>query len=268
MSPVEQLPSATEGSRDRYMVNSLARGLSVLECFLDSPTPLRLKELVEKLRVEKATLFRYCVTLQERGYLELDPLTKEYRLGPRVRELGMAARRQLDLLGVIRAWLPVVAERYQGTASFGVLAGAEVVYVDRAVTEGSLSYSLSIGARLPVQRSSIGKALVAALPAPERDSVLGSIADARLRKAVTRDLAEAGEHGFALNVGGAQPGVNSVAVLLRDQASGQPVGALNVAASASQLPPARLRDEVGPWLLGVAEQIEHNQPPASPSAGD
>lgn len=262
MSPVEQMPSAPEGSRDRYMVNSLARGLSVLECFLDAPAPLRLKELVDKLRVEKATLFRYCVTLQEHGYLELDPLTKEYRLGARVRELGMAARRQLDLLGVIRAWLPVVAERYQGTASFGVLAGSEVVYVDRAVTEGSLSYSLSIGARLPVQRSSIGKALVAALSDQERDAVLASIADARVRKAVKRELAEAAKLGFALNLGGAQPGVNSVAVLLRDHSSGQAVGALNVAANASQFPPERLRDEVGPYLVGVAERVQHNQPPA------
>ncbi|HEX4805784.1 MAG TPA: IclR family transcriptional regulator [Conexibacter sp.] len=265
MSSVEQLPAGPEGSRDRYMVNSLARGLSVLECFLEAPAPLRLKELVEKLHVEKATLFRYCVTLQEHGYLELDPLTKEYRLGPKVRELGMAARRQLDLLGVIRAWLPVIAERYQGTASFGVLAGAEVVYVDRAVTEGSLSYSLSIGARLPVQRSSIGKALLAALGDAEREAVLATISDARARKALAQEIAAARAEGFALNLGGSQPGVNSVAVELRDFSSGQVVGALNVAANASQFPAERLRKEVGPHLLEVAERIRHNQPPAGPN---
>lgn len=262
MSSVEELPPA-EGSRDRYMVNSLARGLSVLECFIVSPAPLRLKELVEMLKVEKATLFRYCVTLQEHKYLELDPLTKEYRLGPRVRELGMAARRQLDLLGVIRAWLPVIAGRYQGTASFGVLAGSEVVYVDRAVTEGSLSYSLSIGARLPVQRSSIGKALVAALSDPERQAVLAGIKDVTARKALEKELVQAAEAGFALNLGGAQPGVNSVAVLVRDHSSGQPVGAVNVAANASHFPAERLRDEVGPYLRHAGERIEHNVPPAN-----
>jgi IclR family pca regulon transcriptional regulator len=260
MSSVEPVPEIADAQRERYMVNSLARGLSVLECFLDSPGPFRLKSLAEKLQVEKATLFRYCVTLQDCGYLELDPLTKEYRLGPKVRELGTAERRQLDLLGVIRTWLPEVAERYGGTASFGVLAGTEVAYVDRATTEGSLGYSFSIGTRLTVTRSSIGKVVLANLAPDLAEGVIASIPEKSARTKLAREIEEARRNGFATNLEGGHPGVNSAAVVIRDHSSGQPVGGLNVAATAEQFTKKLLTSEVGPYLLEVAEKIERSEP--------
>lgn len=253
--------SAATDERQRYIVNSLARGLRVLECFLDAPGPLRLKELAETLEVEKATLFRYCATLQDRGYLEHDPLTKEYSLGSKVRDLGLAAGRQIDMLGLIRNWLPGLANHYGGTASFGVLAGTEVVYVDRAVTEGSLSFSLSIGARLPATQSSIGRILLANLAKPELKSVLDQLVTKSGRGELERDLAEARKRGFALNLGGSHPDVHSVAVAVQDRMTSQSVGGLNVAGEAVDFPEERLIEEVGPYLLDVAERIGRNEPP-------
>lgn len=245
--------------RSRYLVQSVARGLSVLECFLDEPGALRLKDLADRLNVDKATLFRYCVTLEEAGYLDFDRATRQYRLGPRLRELGLAARRQSDMLTVIRSWLPVIAQRYQGTASFGVLAGSDVIYVDRSVTEGSLGYSLSIGTRIPASISSIGKILVANLPGSEANAVFESFPKQE-RAALEREVKDAVQRGFALNIGGSRPGVNSVAVAIRDMSSGQVVGGLNVAGAEQQFTRERLTDELGPALLRVADHIEHNQP--------
>ena len=54
-----------------YTVRSLVRGLSILAQLADAP--LRLTDLSASLKVDKATLFRYCSTLIELKYLELDP---------------------------------------------------------------------------------------------------------------------------------------------------------------------------------------------------
>lgn len=240
----------------------------MLECYLAEPGPFRLKALADRLQVEKATLYRYCVTLQEYGYLDFDQSTKEYSLGQKARELGLAARRQSDLLGVIHAWLPVLAERYQGSASFGVLAGSHVVYVDRAITEGALGYSLSIGARLRFERSSIGTVVAAYLDDDQREALLADVADAELRKEVEEAVFEARTQGFGLNVGRSRPEVNSVAVLVRNPATAQVVGGINIAVSAQSRSLKQLRDKVGPDLLKVAERIAHNQLPNGNQAGD
>lgn len=232
--------------------------MAVLDCFVGEASGLRLTDLAEKVGVDKATLFRYCITLEEAGYLDYDASTRRYQLGPRLRELGLASRRQSDMLTVIRSWLPVIADRYQGTASFGILAGTEVIYVDRAVTEGSLGYSLSIGTRISVAISSIGKILVANLSGAEAETVFEAVPKAE-RKAFEKEVKDSVMRGFALNVGASRPGVNSVAVAIRDMASGQITGGLNVAGSDSDFTPELLRDEVGPTLLRVADRIEHNQ---------
>lgn len=247
-----------KSDRSRYIVQSLARGLAVLERFIGESGGLRLTDLAEKLEVDKATLFRYCVTLEEAGYLDYDGGTRQYRLGPRLRELGLAARRQSDMLTVIRSWLPLIAERYQGTASFGILAGAEVIYVDRAVTEGSLGYSLSIGARLPVSISSIGRVLVANLSGAAAERVFEQLPKGE-RKAFEKSVKEAVMRGFGLNVGASRPGVNSVAVAIRDIASGQVTGGLNVAGPESEFTVERLTEEIAPALLRAADRIEHSE---------
>ena len=244
--------------RSRYIVQSVARGLAVLDCFIGETGGLRLTDLAEKVGVDKATLFRYCITLEEAGYLDYDSSTRRYQLGPRLRELGLTSRRQSDMLTVIRSWLPVIAERYKGTASFGILAGSDVVYVDRAVTEGSLGYSLSIGARISVAISSIGKILVANLSGAEAEAVFESIPKAE-RKAFEKEVKDSVMRGFALNVGASRPGVNSVAVAIRDMASGQIAGGLNVARSDSDFTTERPVEEIGPALLRVADRVEHNQ---------
>lgn len=254
--PADAKPRSED--RKRYIVQSVARGLAVLDCFLDEASGLRLTDLAEKLGVDKATLFRYCITLEEAGYLDYDAATREYRLGPRLRELGLASRRQSDMLTVIRSWLPLIAERYHGTASFGILAGSEVIYVDRAVTEGSLGYSLSIGARISVAISSIGKILVANLPGASAEKVFEAVPRDE-RKGFEKEVKDAVMRGFALNLGGSRPGVNSVAVAIRDLASGQVAGGLNVAGSDTEFTPERLLEEIGPQLLRVADRVEHNQ---------
>jgi len=67
-------------------------------------------DLARDLGVERATLFRYCSTLVEIGYLTVEPRTKEYSLGPRARAMAYAATAHSPSLSIIREQLPVLAK--------------------------------------------------------------------------------------------------------------------------------------------------------------
>lgn len=253
-----------EEPANRYQVGSLARGLRVLECFASTRSPMRLTDLARALDDDKATLFRYCATLTHLGYLHMEPQTKTYTLGPKVRELGYAAQTQSMWSELVRAWLPVIVGRFEGAASFAVLDGSEVVFRERAVAEHSLSYNISVGARLPAVQSSIGKVLLAHLSRSERDEILEGTLTKKRRDALERELARVLERGIAVNVGGLRPELNSVAVAVHDPISGQVLGGLNLAGSATLFPEERLVDEVGPELLRIAGEIAASRFPSRP----
>jgi IclR family pca regulon transcriptional regulator len=211
-----------------YTVRSLVRGLSILAQLADAP--LRLTDLSVSLKVDKATLFRYCSTLIELKYLELDPASKTYSLGPMAHTLGYAALTQNDVHAAIRTYLHPLAARFHGSSSFGMLDGLETVYIDRAVAEGALIYAMSPGARLPATTSSMGKMLLADRPEAERARLLSAAhLEARARSKLERELARANEKGYALNLGGFRRGLNAASVLGRERLTKKTLGAIMVA---------------------------------------
>lgn len=246
----EGAASATGG---RYEVRSLVRGLRILECIERSRDPLRLTDIANELGIERATLFRYCATLVDLGYLHVEPESKQYSLGPRARALGYAASAQWPSLSIIRSFLPTVAERYRGAASLGVLEGHDVLYVERAVADGSLNYKISIGDRMPAARSSMGKVLLSYVSEGDARRAIRAVDADADADALLQEIARSRTERMALNIGGAQAGLNSVAVAVFEPGSAQPFGAINLAGAATDLTPSRLRSEVGPALLGFAD---------------
>jgi IclR family pca regulon transcriptional regulator len=253
--------SADSKPKNPYEVRSLARGLRILENVAAAAEPQRLTDIAATLGVERATAFRYCSTLSKLGYLHAEPTTKAYSLGSQVRSLGFAAQLQWSWLAVVAKYLPVIAEHYGGAASFGVLEGDEILFLDRAVAEQALNQQISAGDRLPAAHTSIGKILLADLEDGAVRELFGRQLTRPGTAALLKELAEIRETGLSYNLGGTHPGLHSVAVAVRDVESGVVLGGLNVAGSGGDLPLERLRDEVGPDLLEAAKMIATNQAP-------
>ena len=56
-----------------------------------SGAQLAVSELAQELGLNRSTTHRYVSTLAQLGYLQQDPATRKYRLGPRVLDLGFSA---------------------------------------------------------------------------------------------------------------------------------------------------------------------------------
>ena len=219
---------AVRGRGTAYTVRSLVRGLSILAQLADGP--MRLTDLSAALKVDKATLFRYCTTLAQLKYLDVENSTKTYSLGPMARTIGYASLNQKDALGAIRTWLQPLADRFRGSSSFGALDKLEAVYIERAVADGALIWAMSAGARLPALKSSMGKILVAELSPVERKRLLTAARlESRERVKLEKELTRAAEKGYALNLGAFRQGLNAVAVAVKEPVSRRTLGALMVA---------------------------------------
>jgi DNA-binding IclR family transcriptional regulator len=192
---------------------------------------LSLSELARRVGVAKSTAHRTCAVLAQRGLVDRTP-RRGYRLGLRLVEYGHLAT---ERTAVGQQALPLLVElrnTLEETVQVGVAAGVDVVYVERVEGQRALRYSTN-SRRSPLHRSSAGKVLAAFNP---------ELADARLRaglppstgytivvpELLVAELARIRERGYARSVDETELGLSSVAVPVRESASGAVVAAISM----------------------------------------
>lgn len=164
-------PEADEDSRN--LVNSLAKGLRVLESFTAERPELTLSEVAGLAKIDPGTAFRMLNTLVMAGYVARVPDSKRFRLTLKVTDLGFHAIARADLRELARPILRSLVGEVNEAASLGVLDGADILYVER-VRAGltRIGVDIRIGTTIPAFWSTIGEAMLAFLPPNELERVL------------------------------------------------------------------------------------------------
>jgi IclR family transcriptional regulator, acetate operon repressor len=70
-------------------LSTVDKALDILELFSDTRPSLGLSEAARQLDRDKATTLRYLTSLESKGFIEQDPLTRSYHLGPSLVRLAM-----------------------------------------------------------------------------------------------------------------------------------------------------------------------------------
>jgi IclR family pca regulon transcriptional regulator len=141
------------------------------------------------------------------------------------------------------------------------LDGPDIVYVARSPARRSISLTLGIGSRLPAFATSMGRVLLASLPAAELDEFLAHGSFAQLTSATVTDpeklrtiLAEVMSAGFAFVDGEREVGVRSAAVPIYG-VGGDTIAALNVSVNSARVTLDTLIRDFVPKLLVTAREI-------------
>jgi DNA-binding IclR family transcriptional regulator len=147
-------------------VDRAARLLALLE---SAARPLTITELARQLGINKGTTRDLLETLRVHGLLERDEDRKQYRFGPRLVRLGMAALGQLDLASVARPYLVDLAREVNGAVLLVVPHGDRATIVDK-VDGGRVAVEVSatIGQRIRLAAGACGKVFLAYLDEPDR----------------------------------------------------------------------------------------------------
>jgi IclR family transcriptional regulator, pca regulon regulatory protein len=244
---------------ERHFIQSLARGLAVLQVFSRQHPAVTLSEAASLTGLTRATARRILLTLQELGYVRAEG--RRFLPTPRVLAIGYAYLSSLDLWEGAEPHMAELAERTGESCSAATLDGAEVVYVARVPARRVMAVNLSVGARLPAYPTSLGRVLLAALGPAELDEHLAGVELRALTPRTVTDparlrgiLQEVRGQGWALVDQELEDGVRSIAAPVRDRA-GRVVAAMNVSGHAGRVSVQQLREQFLPLLLDAAKQV-------------
>lgn len=249
---------ATPG-RHRDFVQSLERGLAIIQVFDADRPRLTVSEIAQVSGLTRAAVRRFLFTLTELGYVQ--PHRNGYELTPQVLQLGYSYLSALTFPDVALPHLEkLVAET--GEASEGtILDRGDVVYVVRVPGPALMTISVSVGARRPAYATAMGRVLLANLPAARLDTYLetaelepmlpNTITDPQ---ALREELARVREQGFALVNQELEIGLVAVAVPVRDR-HGQARAAINLSTHIGRKSAEDMRALV-PRVLQAAADIE------------
>ena len=245
----------------RYYVQSLARGLLILETIANSPRGLSLTEVVAALGLPKATAFAFLHTLELLGYLERNPETKVYGPGLKVLDLGFAYLGGRTILDITHPYLRALSEECGATTDVSVLDGGQVMTLALEKVWRMVDYRTNVGSRLPVHCSASGKAQLidhttpelAALLGPEPYAVRGPNTITSLAGLV-EDLDRTRRRGYALTNEELAPGLRSAAAPIRDR-EGRIVAAICVSSPTVIMSHEHLEQVLAPKVIRAAGQI-------------
>ena len=200
---------------------TLAKGLMVLQAFVQDPRPHANSELAERLGMPRPTVSRLCRTLREMGFLDHDERTDRFFIGPMAITLGYPYVVQTPQLAHIRAAMQGLADQVGGAVSVGVNIGLDVVYIESCLHEQGTLLRPGPGAVRSVQETAMGRAWLSSLGRADCVAFLArcrrerSEESQRCAEAVAENLRLYKDRGFAVNLGDSGLGIKAVGVASR-----------------------------------------------------
>jgi DNA-binding IclR family transcriptional regulator len=242
---------------DRPQVTALVRGLQILQCFTTTRRQLGSAEIARITGLPQATAWRLCQTLLRAGFLSSSLGSQRLQLGASALALGLSASAAFDILEVVRPRMQELADRFNASVSVAGRDGTDMVYLQRCVANAMLGMNLQRGSRIPLVKTALGWAYLAALGESARTAVLREmkrldpeiwpIVENQLELAL-RDLAR---KGFVIRKGLAHHGIIAIAVPIVSTHSTQ-VLAINCSSQTSDRTAKQLEFEVAPSLKELA----------------
>lgn len=233
-----------EAGRDRRFASTLAKGLSILQAFSASDRALGNRELARRTGMPPSTVSRMTFTLTQLGFLQQIKPEDSYRLGPAVMALGYTARAGLSFLPTAEPIMQELADEEGALVALAMRDGDAAMLTRCWRPRNTPTIWLTEGHRLPLERSSAGRAILAAAPRAPGDS-----------PQIEKDRTALQSRGFVVSVGHWNEEVNACAVPFWPDPSQEPAAFL-CGAREEVLPAARLEKSVGPLLLTRVRELE------------
>lgn len=233
----------------RSTVQSLAKGFRVLEAFSADNEELTLSQIAAAADLDPGTTFRMLNTLVELGYVSRIPESRRFALTLKVLDLGFHAIARTDLRSIVRPILRGLVGETNEAASFAVLQGADVLYLER-VRAGitRLGVDIRVGTTVPATQTAIGQSILAFLPEKEVDKVqqLTPLTPFIMKPhaselALPELLGRIRDDGYILTESLFTDGLRILAVPVLD-IDGYPVGAISIAAPTVRCSAIELRE--------------------------
>ena len=226
----------------KYLVPGLERGLQMLLAFSEQHRDLTFSEMHRLVDMPKATAYRVVQTLEYMGFLERNPRSNTFSLGMNVLRLGFEYMASLDVAQVGQPVIEQLRDSSQCSSHLAIRDGRDIIYIARVSAAGSRVNQVSIGTRLPVHCTSLGRMLLTDLSRTEFEhlfpderlpgSAAGQLHD---REALWQMVQQDKARGYVIGESFYRHGISSIVCPVYDR-SGRVAAVVSILVPAEEVP--------------------------------
>jgi IclR family pca regulon transcriptional regulator len=159
---------------DPNFMTSLARGLIVIQAFTQQSPQMTISQLSIKTGLSRAAVRRCLYTLTKLGFAGAEDGSR-YSLRPRMLTLSHTYTTSNTLSSAAQPILERMSAALRESFSVATLDGEDIVYIARTQVNRVMAVDLHIGSRLPAYCTSMGRVLLAYLPADQLENYLAKV---------------------------------------------------------------------------------------------
>ena len=242
--------AASSGTAARSdQVKSLVRALTLLNRLASTDEGASLTEVARQVGLSPSTAHRLLTTLEQERYVYFDPERRLWSIGMQAFMAGNAFLRTRSLTGAARPHMRALMEESAETVNLAVEDQYEAVYLAQVESRQMMRAFASPGERVPLHCSSVGKAMLSAMP----DAAVAEILQRKGLPQVTvktisntvalhEDLLRVRDRGYAVDDEEHAVGLRCIASAIFDE-NAAPIAAISVSG-----PMVRISDERVPRL--------------------
>jgi IclR family transcriptional regulator, acetate operon repressor len=166
---MDLLMSSEKEIKSSYIIPNLDRALRVMELLADNPKGLTMSEISDALEIPKNSAFRITATMEHRGFLERDPISKAFILTNKMTNISHSTIAEKSL--VENAWpsMQKLRDECMETILFGTLIDTKGVVLEQASARHSFKFTVDIGTQFDLHTAAPGKAILAYMSSSEQD---------------------------------------------------------------------------------------------------
>jgi IclR family transcriptional regulator, KDG regulon repressor len=244
----------------KTIIQSLDRGLQLLEIISQAKEPMGLPELAEMLDVDRSTIHRLLGTLQQRNYVVQEPINKRYSLGLKVIELSRRALDGINLRTIAKPYLKRLSRETGESTSLFILTNSHAICVDYEASPSPLAVTNDTGVVYILHATAGGKVLMAFMSENQRQNIINTNPLTSFTPRTITDynvfnmhLQQVRDQGFALDDEERYVGVRCIAGPIRDHTS-KVVAGISMSGPATRVTLDRVT-ELARHVVGAANDI-------------
>ena len=241
------------------LVQSLSRGLGLLEALAENDDGLRLVDVAARVELAPSTAHRLLTTLEQRQFVYLDKQTGHWQVGVRCFSVGNAFLQRRNLVVQSYPLLKRLRDDSGETVNLGIENEGDLVFLAQVESRELMRAISRPGGRTPMHCSGMGKALLAALPEDEAQAIIRDKGLARFTPHTIVTTEEFGvertrmrDAGWSFDNEEHAMGLRCVAAAIFDELA-QPIAAISLSG-----PTVRLPDERIPRLADLVKSAAHD----------
>lgn len=209
---------------------------------------LGLTEISRITGINKSTVYKILISLQQRNLVYLDPVTKKYRIDYGVLELSNIFIRQTDLHTVAHPCIEQLAAKSGKTITLALRKPNHLVFIDRVDGCQNVRFYCEIGKVVYYNSGAAAKAVFAHLPQQEQQDILTQpnhqfTERTRTWSQLMQEVPQIKQNGYSVSDEEVDIGVFAIGAPIFD-AQSQVVAGIAMAAIKSTLSTAQIEEMV------------------------